>query len=1060
MDVSQTTSPPALSGIASKQALVAAIPDLVNIILNIYSRSSSYSKDSVPQLVLSETTIRFSKLMATMNLAGGTLNEDCFKFFVNGELAETKPTYGVPRQSISPTKLEVAGLLLKAMTWSSENSNLSLPDMVSVLAGVASAFSLLDLRRKNAIVMRELMSLLLPALLQVRKIAAAEQGIHPLASLTSTGLSNGAMSGWRPSTSETDTSLIAMLTTVGHIYGLPNLKSALPSLSKQPPAAPSTTEAAEDSIPEGSLGNPYFDTCGGLEIKLDFLQLCIDICDALREPSGTLAFTAAMLRVCASRPESEPGSDTVVRMEKTHQERLMTNFARTVYSVSKSSVSHIETEYWDPYLVRSIEAAGHSSLMTLTSHRKSIIKAGVAGGEIRSGPFIHNPFLKKPGKAESRLLVAGEEQGFVITLQNPYEFNVEVQSLSLITDGIPIKSHLNHILLGPSRTQQFLLVGVPESHGTIKITGCRIKILGCKERIFPVHLDALRVEPEVKMRGIGLSSFRPRVSRPLSGVSVVSKAATVVDPTSLDFKIIPPQPSLTVAHTTLAESALMVLEGQVATFSVTLRNTSKIPVDLVRVSFEDSATAALQNAITNKDISQAELFEIESQLKHFPIMRLDGQVPKKIDPGQRAQLTFKVLGKPGLSDASVQVDYASLSSLENETGDEFYTRKVTIPITVTVNASIQLQRADVIPFPSDFAWTTQKQQTEERRRSASIGQKNVSNLSSPVANYRFKSLLSSIGARGNQTDHCLVLLDLRNSWPMPLGVSLEVKDQSDPSIPENEWRKAYTVHELIQPGHIARLVLLLPRIHLKNPHARIPSVDPAKERQFVVSATRFSPEAERASRESFWYREQLLKLLRGTWEEENGTRRGDLDLRNIRLSQRMIDAFKIEDLRIDMRILPHEEEDVQQTGRSRFTVPEHALLTLRTKVENRSEGPVHAVLRLQPLLANQAQDHVLDLDRRITWSGLLQRALPVIAPGESVETDLGICVLSSGAYEVGAMVEEIQGVDEEAAKAIMKSRARSVSALDALPPMTTRRIWCADNKCVIVAARERDDDLD
>jgi len=275
---------------------------------------------------------------------------------------------------------------------------------------------------------------------------------------------------------------------------------------------------------------------------------------------------------------------------------------------------------------------------------------------------------------------------------------------------------------------------------------------------------------------------------------------------------------------------------------------------------------------------------------------------------------------------------------------------------------------------------------------------------------------------------------------------------------EGEWRRAYTVHELIQPGHVARLVLLLPKVYVPNPQARIRPLNPANERQFVVSENQLSPEAERMTREAFWYREELLKLIRGSWKEEDGGRHGEVDLRSIRLSPRMVEAFKVPDVSIDMAVTSDEAEgdgsDVQQTGRSKFHVKPDSLLTLTTRIHNRSQAPVHALLRLQPSLAHQPYPMALDLDKRLAWSGLLQQPLPLLQPDQTLETSLSISALCSGDFEIGATVEEIQPAkDMDKGGERGRPRAGTGGLPDTLVGHSGRRTWHAREACTVIARR-------
>jgi hypothetical protein len=268
------------------------------------------------------------------------------------------------------------------------------------------------------------------------------------------------------------------------------------------------------------------------------------------------------------------------------------------------------------------------------------------------------------------------------------------------------------------------------------------------------------------------------------------------------------------------------------------------------------------------------------------------------------------------------------------------------------------------------------------------------------------------------------------------------------------------VNEVIQPGHISRVVLVLPKIYLPDPYAPIPSLNPANQRQFVVSVSKISPEVERASREAFWYRHELLKLVRGTWKEDSNGRNGEIELRGVRFSPRMVEAIKLEDVFITMSVTsdyPTEGEDaVRQVGKSRFEVKVDDFLTLTTKITNRSPKPISPLLRLQPYLAGLPHNVALDLDKRFSWSGVLQRKLSVLQPGESVETELGIVALCSGTFEIGATVEEMEILEMEGEEKREGGRARSDTLTrlqkDILGEQKLRA-WSLKEPCTVVARR-------
>ena len=311
--------------------------------------------------------------------------------------------------------------------------------------------------------------------------------------------------------------------------------------------------------------------------------------------------------------------------------------------------------------------------------------------------------------------------------------------------------------------------------------------------------------------------------------------------------------------------------------------------------------------------------------------------------------------------------------------------------------------------------------------------------------------LSRLGLGAHSSGHCLLVLDLRNVWPNPLSISIQVRESLTEAISSMDlWQRAYTVHELLQPSHISRVVLLLPRVFIRDPHSPIPMM--GSQRQFVVSASKLSVEGESANRRTFWYREELLKYVRGTWRDESTGRGGEINLRKgIRLSARMIDAMKTEEIEIDFSIRalkdsksqsePTAKVRVRQTGRAHFVLQANILSTLTVKIHNNSSDSVHLLLRLQPSLRNQPHNIALDLSKRMAWTGMLQRALhPPLEAGETREAELGIVALCEGDFEVGVTVEDV------------RPNLKQPDQNGGLPVgVSERRIWHAREPCLIDA---------
>ena len=1042
------------------------LPDLVNMILNMYSRAANFAGEAMPPLAFSECVIRFSKLLAALNLSAGYLDYDALQHLVRNTPYVQKPRLSVPRLSVHPTRNDIATMLFRALPGPVETSGMNPTDRVLVLAGVASVLSSLGLQRKKAIVMKEFITSLIPGLVQARKIGAAEMGVHPaagLAALNMTGGHTASAGALNLGEAEVEKGIHEFLGLLGRIYGIPNSKG--PFDGPVPGALDSSNDMSSQYLIDHILKISTLKSFGSLSLKLEVLRMCLNFCEALPDFNGVLHFTALLLRVAGPGTAPRPNStDVFVSLPREEQVRLFSNISRTVAAANKLCLQHIETEYWDDFLLRGLFILEEPVSLRLTQHRSAELQLAMSG---KDGPFIHNPWLKKPQTGASEtILVANEDYRFVLALQNPYDFELEVQSLRIAADGIEFVGKEEHFLLGPYRTQKFQVTGRALSSGSMKIIGCYIKAIGCRERLFPIFPRPWRPTREPKMKHIGLKAcLGAPSSRPSTAVdpAAVRKAPSAPQPEILTFNVIHEQPVITVSKVSLPQSTLMVLEGERKQFTITVKNASATTaVDFVHITFQDSATTAIQNAITDKGLPTAELHELETQLAHFPSLRWCQDEKEElfnIAPGAEANFTVEVVGRTRLTDAVIQIDYAHLGKRRSEVQDRFFTRQVSVPISITVNASVQLQRSDIVALSDDFAWSSRDAATGNAKASASASTTLLDKKSS-----HFQTFFKYMHSLGHGDEYCLLLLDLRNSWPNPLTITLQVcPPLTFTNIQNSSWDKAYTVTEVIQPGHVHRCVVVLPRVYISDPHAPVPLLNPANQRQFVVSTSKISPETERASREAFWYRDSLLHFVQGSWSEEGSGRCGAIELRGIRCSARMVEAIRLDDVEIGMRIVSDGWKDnggaekVKEVGKAKFEAPVDEFLMLKTSVRNRSSIPISPLLRLQPYLVGLPHNLALDLDKRLSWTGALQVKLPVIPPGKVVESELGIVALCSGTFEIGATVDEaevimVENVEGERPRSNTQTLLQGGDVLGE-PQL---RSWHLREPCTIVAKREMD----
>ncbi|KAL9624757.1 MAG: hypothetical protein Q9160_001111 [Pyrenula sp. 1 TL-2023] len=1087
-DITTKTSNSTERNNVAKQAFAKLIPDLIAYILNLYTKAANFSQETLPQLLIFESIVRYGGLLKVLHLRGGALDQDGLDHIVRG----TSVNYdeGAPIMKGDLSKVDISKMLSKAIPSSTEE--LSLPEAIAVFTGLASIMSVIGLQRKMAFTFRELLSIITPGLVEARKLGAAEMGLHPAAGLSTLMSATNDLERLSFSANNVKAGLQHLLTALSTVYGIVRKKG--PSNDK-----PDSDKASVDEIERRHRTAGTLQNSGDLALKIEVLECCVDICEALPDFSGVVEYSTQLLRaVRRTNFMPKPYEMGCPWMSQDEQNRLSNNIRRTVAAANKLGLPEIKADFWDDFLVRGIELVEASQAARLIPHSKKDLEVvGTVDDKVKKDPFIFNPFAKTAQDVPAeKLVIAGETLHLKVTLQNPFDISVEVDDFRLWTEGCDFEPLSQSTLLEPYCLQEITLSGCPTKAGQLEVQGCIATIKCCRERRFPIFTREWAPPEDAQMKRIGLKALEPEKDRPVSSTSNKSRKAPSkkLEADSLTVTVLEPQPVIEVDNSSLPLAAVMVLEGETRTFDITLTNTSDVLVDLFLVTLQDSATKQIQTALNNKEITPADLYEHQLQLSERPVFQWlnddPDSVPNTIPPANSITLTIEIYGRSGLTDGSVQIDYAYLGMPKSAVKGQFYTRKLVFPVNITVNAGAEIFRCNLLSFSSDFAWSNLHNHNNPTRPFIEDDKTPTALAPSPPnPDAQFPTLLSKLGPPPYGTEHSLLLLDFRNVWPHPLTITV----QSLPS-PSSTWSSpsVYTTTSTLQPGHTSRLILLVPRIHIPSPYAPIPTLTP--NRQFIVSQSSSSPSfqsSELLARESFWYRESLLPLLLATWTDPSTSRSGAIDLRRgIRLTPRMIDALRVEDVEVSYSVsvdpttspssFSKTSRRVKQTSPSTFLIPPHTFLTLTVRIHNchpSAKLPLPLIVRMQPSLRHQGPAGVaLDLSKRLAWSGVLQRVVRERSRkkkrGQGSEgggggeedggveekertVNLGICALVEGEFEVGVVVEEVirrkTGGKGDGGR---KEGGQGQGLEEGLG--LGRRIWHAREACVLVAKEQEE----
>lgn len=633
--------------------LSVAIPDLSKLILSLY-RSHEGALE-LPAIVPAEATVRVAKLLAVLGAAGGELEPASIGRMITGRNDSNKVQHsaqsapmplGRPRPY---SRIVIAELLAQALP--ANDDGMAVADHIQLLAGIAASYGALGLVRKKAITLKDLITRLTQALLQARKLGAAEMGIHPAAALSvESGPDSSLDSG------EESSGLHDLFHELALTYGA------------------DITMASPTNVPT------YVDTKahGNGLLKRDLLKELAHFCEASPDPLGVISLTASLLRAAGPNSAIDAGTSSIENaFSREEQMHYATVINRTVAMSRHLGFTDIFAEYWDPFLVRLVQILQPSGQRAVIDRTKLNVAQKSSDQPIAPGnPLLYDPSASRPGTAalETFLLVANEASVCRVTLQNPFDIPVDIESMQLVAEGGELESSLPPTTLGPLRFQQVALTVTPKTVGTMKITGCRIQMRGCYPQDFSIVSAPWATRAPLTLKDIHDGS-RNTTSQSDGQESALNALGIKVDHVSAT--VIEELPSLVLENTAALESGLMLLQGESRSLELILRNTGSIAATV----FEATDTA---DVLRRDD-------EHKLKLRGVKHKRSKSFLPTTtIAPGECTTFKFRVEGKAGLSSTQANFYYQASSG-----SDVKHARVVSVPVVMTVNAALQVHNLEV-----------------------------------------------------------------------------------------------------------------------------------------------------------------------------------------------------------------------------------------------------------------------------------------------------------------------------------------------------------------------------
>ncbi|KAJ3829021.1 TRAPP II complex [Lentinula raphanica] len=839
---------------------------------------------------------------------------------------------GIPRATISSLLAQAHGPWLL---------HLGPRERIGVLEAIASTYSCLGYRRKEAYILREVLGCVLDLI-----VCGREEDAHT--NMRSFG-NNGNVGIRLNESSDGNESILKLLKHVCKVLGV-NLDAIQIVDDSSDPKSQSHTDDDPDV---------YREPFGWPELQVGVVRESVAVAEALPGEYDFLAVTQYALSSLKTLQEFlEPGD----------QYHLYTTAARAMQTARRRGVMKA-VEYWSGRPVVSIALAPLPFVrlpiekpMSALQPRSSDSNAILTGG---TDPFLYNPRRMNAMQGKP-LVVLNETLEFVVIIQNPYVFDLELQSLSLSTSGVPFESSSTSLIIPARSYHRVILSGKALATGSLIIRGCIVQAPGGAPREFVLPLATEEEEERIahkrsaalceagRFKYSGLDGFPwERKNRlPNSGSKSSRSSSTMM---FLECKVVPEQPLLRIRRTTVTHGALMLYDGEMSSIRITFENISALPIDFIRLAFDDSTITPAQQALAEGEMSVFETYETEYALIHRPVFSWAKNDSVTIAPGRKVTLTINCFGKVGCTEGTIHASYSYIhrDSSNNGEASVFHTRQISYPLMVTVYRMLESHGMDILPYPSYPM--------------------SLDNVSQSHSNL----FVDDNGA------WCLFSLDITNTYGAPFEVSIERVQEDVP------WGEILVN---VPPGSTSRLVIPLKKFLLSDEHISKP-IPTLSDRQFVVDKTKLSDAEQRMQRELFWYREELFNSLRCQWREAGGTRYGNLSLRQQRLTLTMLETLRTERAGIQLTFVRSEDSSQPIEHRAgKYFPPCSELVYIRIKVTNLTKSALVFTLDMDI----EPREHVIH-------DGILCD-IPVgrLEAKENREVDVAICFLCHGRFELVA----------------------------------------------------------
>ncbi|CAE6420852.1 unnamed protein product [Rhizoctonia solani] len=847
-------------------------------------------------------------------------------------------------------------------------------DRLRALTQLATLYACLGFRRKEVYILRELLACIVDLIICAREETGTKVSTGRMSMIADPNESRGG--GWPgvganqtgeisestgeigvriAETTEGNESILRIVKYICEIYGI--------DVSRVQVGADIIDTGTKDGggvDDDIELDSPRF---GWREVQVGVVREAVQIAEALPDHRAVAQLALISLRQLNTW------------MNPADQHHLYTLASRSLATAHRRGDSH-KIDFWSWKPVISVEVVPSASdRIPVERPWKDLAPSEADSTKDGATWYSFNPRARRRGNTKANI-VQNEIVEFAVTLQNPFAFDLEVQSLALSTTGASIQTAPVSLLIPANSFHVKHISCTPLEAGTLVVRGCMVQLPNSTPKEFTLPLASETQEASVEKRRTRLLDDMVRVKA--SGLDARRRSTLVPEPPVqerkeefLECRVVPQLPLLRVRRTSLTQGALMLYAGECFRIRLTVENVSLLPIDFLRMSFEDSTLPALQQALAEGELTVAEAYETEYELVNRPVLKwdLDGADASSMSlaPRQKMPIWVTCFGKEGCTNATMRIHYSFARRDQVPSPESFFLRSLYYPLLVTVYHTLECHAMDIVPYGGG-----------------------LTSDDSPKL-------------------WCLFMIDVKNLYGQPFEVTFERTQEGTDSA---------STTRLVAPGATSRITIPIRRLSL-SPEQASRDVPTLSDRQFVVSKVGFTA----IQQELFWYRETLFDIVKGRWGEPGTGRTGEVSLRQQRLTLPMLETLRLEDISIKLSMVPDNPEDgieIKSSGVNTYRAPLNEFIHLNTEVHNLTTRDVPLILDVKTTRETRLEHILFQEPHSDIHLGIV---------GTEIEArQIGLCFLASGEYVFIATVRHA-GFDAEEVTTMIRSEVSEITVI-------------------------------